>query len=580
MKKVFHGFAPVIVILAMLLALVPVQPAQAVSTSIVISQVYGGGGNVGGLYTNDFVELYNLGSTPVSLDGWSIQYTSATGTGAFGANSGQLTPLYGTIEPGHYFLIQEAAGGSVFADLPTPNITDSTPINMSGTGGKVALVNTGTSLGCNGGSIPCNSTALAAIVDLVGWGTANFFEGSGAAPATTSATAVLRKLNGAQDTDINSADFVAGTPNPRNTPPPDAAPSVISTFPAGGASSIAYDTTLTVTFSEAVNVSGAWFALTCDVSGSHSAVVSGGPTSFTLDPDSDFVVGDSCSLTISNAFVTDQDLNDPPDNPTADFTVDFSTLDACQISYTPAYAIQGSGLTAAITGSVTTQGVVVGDYEGASPALRGFYLQDLNGDGNIATSDGIFVFNGSNDSVALGDVVRVTGTSTEFQDQTQIGSITSLINCGTGSVAPLDVSLPFAATTEAEQYEGMLVRLPQTLYVSEHYLLGRFGEVLLSSGERLQQPTNVTTPGASALALQEMNNLNQIILDDDLNNRESRSDPVWARRTAAFSIQYPARRRYGHRHCGCDDLHLGRSKYQPERLPGAAAGCAWRKRQF
>ena len=101
--------------------------------------------------------------------------------------------------------------------------------------------------------------------------------------------------------------------------------------------------------------------------------------------------------------------------------------------YTPIYDIQGSGLTAAITGLVTTQAVVVGDHEGISPALRGFFLQDLSGDDNPATSDGIFVFNGNNNSVSLGDVVRVSGKAEEYQGQTQISSVTSIINCGAGS---------------------------------------------------------------------------------------------------------------------------------------------------
>ena len=105
--------------------------------------------------------------------------------------------------------------------------------------------------------------------------------------------------------------------------------------------------------------------------------------------------------------VTDQDSNDPPDNMTVNFTASYSTGDACLAPYTPIYNIQGNGLTAAITGNVTTQGVVVGDNEGAGPTLRGFYLQDLSGDDDLATSDGIFVFNGNNNSVNLGDVVRV-----------------------------------------------------------------------------------------------------------------------------------------------------------------------------
>ncbi|ADD27048.1 Endonuclease/exonuclease/phosphatase [Meiothermus ruber DSM 1279] len=201
----------------------------------------------------------------------------------------------------------------------------------------------------------------------------------------------------------------------------------------------------------------------------------------------------------------------------------FSTSSECDLPYTPIYKIQGSGMSAAITGDVATKGVVVGDYEGPTPALRGFYIHDPSGDGDVNTSDGIFVFNANNDSVRLGEVVRVVGTAGEFQDQTQI-SAASITRCGTGTVTPTDVTLPFASATEAERYEGMLVRLPQTLYVTEHFQLGRFGQVVLSSGGRLKQPTHATTPGAAANALQARNNLNRIILDDALQNQNP--DPI------------------------------------------------------
>jgi hypothetical protein len=337
-------------------------------------------------------------------------------------------------------------------------------------------------------------------------------------------TAALRNANGATDTDNNKNDFTIGAPNPRNTPPPDLAPSVLSTVPANGASSVPYDTNITVNFTESVNVTSAWYTLSCSLSGSHTAVVSGGPTTFTINPDSDFISGDSCTFVVLANQVSDQDNNDPPDNMVANFTVGFSTVDACTLPYTPIYDIQGSGPAAAITGTVTTQAVVVGDNEGPSPALRGFYLQDLSGDDDPATSDGIFVFNGNSNSVNLGDVVRITGRAEEFQGQTQISSVTSIINCGTGTVDPTDVTLPFASADDAERYEGMLVRLPQTLYVTEHYQLGRFGEVLLSSGGRLKQPTNVVLPGAPALALQAQNNLNQIIVDDA--SQAQNPDPI------------------------------------------------------
>jgi uncharacterized protein len=189
----------------------------------------------------------------------------------------------------------------------------------------------------------------------------------------------------------------------------------------------------------------------------------------------------------------------------------------CAPRYTPAYEIQGSGQSAAIIGAVTTQGVVVGDYEsrsaGAPGALGGFYLQDVNGDGNSATSDAVFVLNRTTESVALGDMVRVSGTASEAQDQTQV-TAASIRKCATGTVQPADVTFPVQSPTYLERYEGMLVRVRQTMTVTETYQLGRFGQLVLSSGGRLQQPTNVTTPGAAARALQAQNNLRTIILDD------------------------------------------------------------------
>lgn len=123
------------------------------SPALVISQVYGGGGNISAPLTNDFIEIFNRGTTPVALDGLSLQYASASGTGNFGVNSGQLTELSGTLAPGQYLLVQEA-GGATGAALPAADIIDPTPINLSGTAGKVALVTGTTSLGCNGNPPP------------------------------------------------------------------------------------------------------------------------------------------------------------------------------------------------------------------------------------------------------------------------------------------------------------------------------------------------------------------------------------------------------------------------------------------
>ncbi|HXM57931.1 MAG TPA: PKD domain-containing protein [Candidatus Dormibacteraeota bacterium] len=208
--------------------------ALAVSDGVVISQVYGGGGNSGAPLQNDFVELFNRGAAPVSLAGWSLQYASATGTGTLGANAGQLTELTGSLAPGQYLLVQEGAGAGNGSPLPAPDVTDGTPIAMSATAGKVALVNTTTPLACNGGSTPCPPAALATIVDLVGYGGADFFEGAAPAPALSNTTAAVRRDGGCQDTDGNGADFAAAAPTPRTTasavhtcggPPPPPPPS-------------------------------------------------------------------------------------------------------------------------------------------------------------------------------------------------------------------------------------------------------------------------------------------------------------------------------------------------------------------
>jgi DNA/RNA endonuclease G (NUC1) len=182
------------------------------SDTVVISQVYGGGGNTGAPYQNDYVELYNLSDTTVSLSGFSVQYASATGTGNFGSNP--VTSLSGSIAPGGYYLVKQAGGATGIA-LPAPDVTGT--VNMSATAGKVALVNTTSGLACNGGSTACSASDLAKIIDLVGYGNANFFEGAAAAPTLSNTTAGFRGNNGCNETDNNAADFAAAAPNPRNT---------------------------------------------------------------------------------------------------------------------------------------------------------------------------------------------------------------------------------------------------------------------------------------------------------------------------------------------------------------------------
>ena len=207
------------------------------------------------------------------------------------------------------------------------------------------------------------------------------------------------------------------------------------------------------------------------------------------------------------------------------------------------------------------------------PRLRGFYLQDPTGDGDPATSDAIFVFNGGNqDLVDLGDVVTVTGNVGENQGQTQVSvTAANVVACGTGTVAPTDVTLPMASATAFERYEGMVVRMAQTLTVTEHFQLGRFGEVLLSSGGRLPQPTNVVEPGAPAIALQAQNDLNQILVDDA--TQAQNPDPiVFGRGGQPLSAENTLRGGDTTTNpVGVMTYTWGGASGQPQRLPGAAA---------
>lgn len=168
---------------------------------ILISQIYGAGGNSGAALRQDYVELYNRSASPVSLAGWSIQYASSTGS------TWSVAPLSGSILPGKYYLLGLAAGSSGSA-LPTPDASGT--IALSATNGKVALTNSTTALS---GTSPVGNAALQ---DFVGFGTANAFEGS-AAPSPSTTTAIFRAGAGATDTGNNGADFTATIPNPRNS---------------------------------------------------------------------------------------------------------------------------------------------------------------------------------------------------------------------------------------------------------------------------------------------------------------------------------------------------------------------------
>ncbi|MGH9137999.1 MAG: ExeM/NucH family extracellular endonuclease [Acidimicrobiales bacterium] len=399
------------VLAASMLSWLWASPASAVSPDIVVSQVYGGGGNSGAPLTHDYIELFNRGSEPVDLTGWSVQYASATGTGTFASNS--PTALSGALPPGSYYLVQQA-GGSNGSPLPTPDAVGT--INMSASGGKVVAVRPGATLGlqCNGSDpFPCDASELARVADLVGYGGANFFEGSAAAPTLSNTTAALRDGDGETDTDDNASDFTSGAPNPRNSgfePPPP---------PPSG----------------------------CDA---------------------------------------------PPTHEIA--------------------AVQGAGDATPLAGQdVRVEGVVTGDFNGASQ-LGGFFIQDDTPDADPATSDGIFAF--SSAAAAVGDRVLVNGRAIEFNGLTELSPVTSVDVCGTGTIAPIAFDLPRPMGTTFEPVESVLLTFPEAMTATEHFQLGRFGEVTVSSDGRLFQPTDRVAPGAPALAVQDENNRRRLLIDD------------------------------------------------------------------
>jgi hypothetical protein len=448
------------------------QIVRGLSSDVVISQVYGGGGNTGAPYKNDFVELFNRGSAAVSLAGKSIQYASATGTGNFGGNA--IATLSGTLAPGQYYLVQ-LAGGTNGAALPTPDATGT--VNMSGTGGKVALVNSTTGLACNGGSAPCSPAQLALIVDLVGWDGANFYEGS-PAPASSNSTAVFRAGLGCTETDSNAGDFAAAAPAPRNTASavhycsgptnPTGTGAAAPASVEAGANSL-----LSVAVTPGANPVSTGIAVTADL----GAIGGASPQSFFDDgTNGDVTGGDSVfsfNATVASTTTTG--------NKSLPFTVSDAEFRSSTGSIAlavvpppmPIHDIQGAGSSSPYVGQmVTTRGVVT-----ARRFNNGFFIQtpDTLADGDANTSEAIFVFTSSVPpaAAAVGVYVEVTGTAFEFVPSTDPYSPpVSEIVVPTVSALSTTYPMPLAVTLTAadlpangtldqlERYEGMRVQVP------------------------------------------------------------------------------------------------------------------------
>ncbi|MBK8316553.1 MAG: ExeM/NucH family extracellular endonuclease [Acidobacteria bacterium] len=485
--------------------------ARGVSNSIVISEFRVRGPNGA---ADEFVEIYNLSGSTVNIGGWKIN-----GSNNAGATSTRATVASGvTLGPGcHFLFTNSSASGGPYSGSTPGNQTYATGITDDG---GIALLDASNNVidqvGMSAGSFYKEGTVLASL------GSSNLDRGYERKPGGGSGSGT--------DTDNNSADFALVTPSaPQNLASPciaisspDTAPTVSSTTPTNSAISVSVASNITVTFSEPVNATAASFTISC-TSGARTFALSNGPTTFTLDPDTNFGSNESCMVTVLAANVTDQDSSDPPDNMIANYVFSFTTetVEVCGDPATRVHAVQGSGATSPIVGSIVSiEGIVVGDYQGTGQ-FSGFFVQeeDADVDADPATSEGISIFNTSF-PVNVGDKVRVKGTVAEFlssgQTLTQLSSVTSVQVCSTGNALPTaaTVTLPVSNLTDWERYEGMLINIPQNLTVTETFTLGRFGELTLSVNGRLSTPTNIVAPGAPAIAQQALNDRSSIVLDD------------------------------------------------------------------
>lgn len=525
---------------------------------------------------------------------------------------------------------------------------------------------------------------------LDGWA----YRVDGTGPDGTTFTLANWSFSGPNALDGETTNASAATPFPIGTYSPggDTPPSISNTTPGDGDTGVAVDTNIGINFSEDVTVTGNWFDISCTNSGGHTAAVSGGPQNYTLDPDVDFDNGETCTVSIYAAQVSDTDTDDPPDNMAADYQFSFDTAlgatdfiineihadpdgsiagdangdgtrdssddefveivnntgadadisgwtlsDAIGVRHTfpagtvvpgqcavvvfgggtptgsfggavvqtagngalglnnsgdtvtlnngtsdvvsytygseggdnqsltrnpditgpeplvkhttatgsggalfspgtkvdgssffgctcgdPAtfiHDIQGNGASSPEVGNThVIEGVVVGDFQDTSTQLSGFFVQeeDADTDADPTTSEGIFVYdNGFGVDVSVGDVARVMGDVAEYHDLTELNNVSNVVVCSQpGSASAATVALPVASRDAWERYEGMLIYIPQTLYATGNYNQGRYGEVDLSVGNRLFNPTNVVEPGAPALAWQDLNDRSRIQLDD------------------------------------------------------------------
>ena len=497
---------PLVLVLA---ALAAPASALAASDSVVVSEFRFRGPSGG---NDEFIELQNVSAAPVPIAGWTIVGCSATGPSGTRATIADGVSLPAG---GHYLLTNRGSNG-----YSGPVAGDQTyPTGISDNGG-LQLVNGSTTVDAVGATQTVQTCR----------------EGAGLTLPTSNPIAQVAWARTGPDTDRNEVDFQGprpATPENASGDTADQAPSVSSVDPPNNTNDVPTGSNVTVTFSEPVDAAPSAFSLTCEGT-AVALTVSGGPTTFTLDPDTELPRASTCTVRVARAGVSDQDDVDPPDHPAADFVSRFNTPGA----ELRIHEIQGAGQVSPHADEVVSRvpGVIT------AIARNGYWIQDPQPDADERTSEGVFAFTNSKPpaTLAVGDAVLVSGRVSEFRaaatglSTTEI-SFPSATETGTGTIAPTIVGaggrVPPARTIEDDAFgdveaqqlfdpaddgidfheslEGMLVQIDDAVAVGP---VNGFGEIpVLADGGAGAGPR--TSRGGIVVTADDFNP-ERLILDD------------------------------------------------------------------
>ncbi|HEY9167165.1 MAG TPA: phospholipase D-like domain-containing protein [Candidatus Kryptonia bacterium] len=491
---------------------------------VVISEVYGGGGNSGATLKNDFIELYNPTTSPVSLAGWSVQYSSAAGS------SWQVTNLSGSIAPHGFYLVQEAQGSGGTISLPTPDATGT--LAMSSTAGKVALASSTSALS---GSNPTGG----ALVDLVGYGsTATGYEGTGPAPAPSNTASIERKASSGStttsmapggadelagngyDSDNNASDFVQrASPQPQNS----ASPVEPFLSPNGSGIGTARISPTVIDAGHSANFSIEVLGDATDTTGnvvvivpsvltwsmSSTSVLLGGTgmSDATVAVSADTISISGAAITkTDSAQITIQSVTAPDSAVTANFIVETSVDTVAPAPIAAQLQVSVTKLIRIIDLHINdSQGVPVAPYQvGAVVTIAGVITADFNATRtDVYVQDAtagvnIFSYNRSY-NYQVGDSIRITGTIQQYRGTVEIlpDSVkTVFYSHGNPLPDPLLLTSADVNQTFTDDYsepnEGRLVRVNGVTYSSTNET---FTDLVGTTGGFI--PTGLIVPGGT-----------------------------------------------------------------------------------